>query len=125
MAMSDAEVDAREAYEPGSVWDRPDVDYADLALRALEEVECGLRYALPRTVGEEEDAEPEVLIGAIEDGLSECVELRGMLQDCQKALEHYDETLWAVRQLAEEYAACDDSILPAAVQDLLDKVKDY
>ena len=125
MAMSDAEMDAREAYEPGSPWGRPDVDYADLALRALEEVEYVLRYALPRTVGEEEDAEPEVLIGAIEDSLSECVELRGVLQDCRKALEHYDETLWAVRQLAEAYAACDDSILPAAVQDLLDKVERY
>ena len=125
MAMSDAEVDAREAYEPGSVWDRPDVDYADLALRALEEVEYVLRYALPRTVGEEEDAEPEVLIGAVEDGLSGCGEVKETLKDCAKALEHYDETLWAVRQLAEAYAACDDSILPAAMQDLLDKVKRY
>lgn len=113
MAMSDAEMDAREAYAPGSPWDRPDVDYADLALDALSVVEDVLRYALPRTVGEEEDADPEVLIGAIEDSLSECVELRGMLQDCRKALERYDETLWAVRQLAEAYAACDDSRLPA------------
>ena len=30
-----------------------------------------------------------------------------------------------VRSLAEAFAQCDDSILPAAVQDLLDKVERY
>ena len=125
MAMSDAEMDAREAYEPGSPWDRPDVDYADLALSALEEVECGLRYALPRTVGEEEDVNPGELINAIEVAVAECGEVKETLKDCAKVLEHYDETLWAVRSLAEAFAQCDDSILPAAVQDLLDKVERY
>ena len=125
MTMSDAEMDAREAYEPGSVWDRPDVDYADLALQALAGVEDGLRYALPRTVGEEEGADPGELIDAIDVAIAECGEVEEMLRDCAKALEHYDEILWAVRSLAGAVALCDDSILPAAVRDLLDKVKRY